>query len=156
MPSSSAARLVLVLKVLPTVRSCAIIGFRVSHRVGRLSPLLGGLIKQATHICTGADIGYRADVGAGLRILHPTGVVIAHDAVIGARCTIHQGVTIGGDPAGAPHIGADVNLGPGARVLGPVHVDDGCRVGANAVVTRTVRGRGIKLLGVPARDAGPV
>jgi serine O-acetyltransferase len=84
-------------------------------------------------------------------MLHPNGVVINPHAVIGARLTIHSSVTIGGSPTGAPVIGNDVNLAPGSRVLGAVTIGNRVRVGANAVLTKTVEGDDLVLAGIPAR-----
>ncbi|MEV4420655.1 hypothetical protein AB0L40_11875 [Patulibacter sp. NPDC049589] len=53
-------------------------------------------------------------------------------------------------------LGDDVQIAPGARVLGDVHVDDGCHVAANAVLTASIPGKFYVLAGVPARRLRPV
>jgi serine O-acetyltransferase len=150
MPTSTIGRLTLLGLALPTIKGLAIIGFRLSHHVGRKSKLGGAVVKQITHALTGADIGFGASIGPGLRILHPTGIVITDKASIGSRCTVHS-CTIGSSTDGSPVIGDDVSIAPGARVLGDVRVDDGCHVAANAVLTRSIPGTWKVLAGVPAR-----
>jgi serine O-acetyltransferase len=80
------------------------------------------------------------------------GIVIHNDAVIGDRVHIDQHVTIGGNGTrwGTPVIEADVYIGAGAKVLGPIVVGRGAVVGANAVVIRDVPA-GAVAAGVPAR-----
>lgn len=153
LPEGSIALLKLLVRALITVKGMAIIGFRLSHQAGRISPQAGALIKQVTHVLTGADIGYEASIGPGLRIVHPTGVVITGEAVIGCRSTIHP-CTIGGSSKGSPIIGDDVAIAPGARILGNVRVDDGCHIAANAVLRHSTPGAWMILAGVPARPIG--
>jgi len=103
-------------------------------------------------VVTGADIPLTARIGGGLVMPHPNGIVIHPDAVIGPNCLIFQQVTIGLVRASpeAPKIGAGVDIGAGARILGPVVVGDGAQIGANAVVLRDVPA-GATAVGVPAR-----
>lgn len=86
-----------------------------------------------------ADIPLETQIGGGLSLPHPNGVVIHPAAVIGPNCLIFQQVTIGmaaGDSV--PVIGGHVDIGAGAKIIGPVHVGDHALIGANAVVTRDV------------------
>jgi serine O-acetyltransferase len=149
-PNGLGGRLKLLGAALPTIRGLAIIGFRLSNRVGQESGFGGAVLKQITHALTGADIGYAASIGPGLRILHPTGIVITDRATIGKRCTIYS-CTIGSSPEGSPVIGNDVSIAPGARILGNVQIDDGCHVAANAVLAHSVPGAWKVLAGVPAK-----
>jgi serine O-acetyltransferase len=151
MPIDTIGRVRLLACAGPTVKGMAVIGFRLSHRTGQRWGAGAALIKQVTQVLTGADIAYGASIGPGLRIPHPSGVVITDKAVIGTRFTIHSCVTVGGQPDGAPVIGDDVSLAPGCRVLGPVRIGDRVRVGANSVLTKTIEGDGVVLAGVPAR-----
>lgn len=151
-PITSAARVVLFLKTAPTIKSVAIIGYRLSRVLVPITTTGAALMKQLTHVLTGADIAIGADIGRGMRLLHPTGVVIAEGTRIGANCTIHQGVTLGSSPDGSPQLGNGVRLAPGCRVLGAVVVGDGCHIGANAVMTRTLPGSNKVFAGVPARE----
>lgn len=80
---------------------------------------------------------------------HPNGIVIHKDAVIGPNCLIFQQVTIGTNGKGVPHIGGHVDIGAGARIIGPITIGDHARIGANAVVTHDVPS-GRTAVGVPA------
>ena len=82
---------------------------------------------------------------------HPNGIVVHPDVRIGPNCLIFQQVTIGtvGSRPGAPRIGGHVDIGAGARILGPVTIGDHAVVGANAVVLTDVPSYGVAV-GVPA------
>jgi serine O-acetyltransferase len=102
-------------------------------------------------IITQSDIGLEANLGRGLMLPHPNGVVIHEDASIGDDCMIMQQVTVGmiGDGE-VPRIGNRVYIGAGAKVIGNVIVGDGARIGANAVVLSDVP-PDCTAVGVPAR-----
>ena len=87
---------------------------------------------------TGADIPINATIGGGLLIPHPNGIVIHPDARIGCNCLIFQQVTIGATSKGIPTIGGHVDIGAGAKIIGPVRVGDHARIGANAIVRQDV------------------
>jgi serine O-acetyltransferase len=94
-------------------------------------------------VVTGADIPLNCQIGGGLLIPHPNGIVIHPDAVIGVNCLIFQQVTIGSRSAtGLPVIGGHVDIGAGAKILGNVRIGDHARIGANAVVTKSVAPQG--------------
>lgn len=100
---------------------------------------------------TGADIPLNCQIGGGLLLPHPNGIVIHPQARIGVNCLIFQQVTIGvADATGAPVIGHAVDIGAGARILGPVRIGDRARIGANAVVLIDVPADAVAV-GVPAR-----
>ncbi len=102
-------------------------------------------------VVAGADIPLNGDLGGGLLIPHPNGIVIHPKAIVGVNCLIHQQVTIGiGGRPGLPRIGGHVDIGAGAKILGGVVVGDHARIGANAVVTRDVP-VGATAVGIPAR-----
>ncbi|RMD84906.1 MAG: hypothetical protein D6815_03155 [Candidatus Dadabacteria bacterium] len=69
-------------------------------------------------------------------------MLIAADAVIGSRCSVSQEVTIGyglrGERRGAPTLGDNVYVAPGAKLFGKIRVGDGAKIGANAVVFRDI------------------
>ncbi|HMO06056.1 MAG TPA: hypothetical protein PKD10_00215 [Paracoccaceae bacterium] len=100
---------------------------------------------------TQAEIDPNSEIGGGLLLPHPNGIVI-HPAVrIGPNCLIFQQVTIGtSGRGGVPRIGGHVDIGAGARVLGDVTIGDHAVIGANAVVLQDVPARHVAT-GVPAR-----
>ena len=88
---------------------------------------------------TGADIPLNCNIGGGLLIPHPNGIVIHPDARIGVNCLIFQQVTIGTrNEGGLPRIGDHVDIGAGAKILGPVEIGARARIGANAVIIKDV------------------
>jgi serine O-acetyltransferase len=90
-------------------------------------------------VVTGADIPLNCQIGGGLLIPHPNGIVIHPQAVIGVNCLIFQQVTIGSRAQdGLPVIGGHVDIGAGAKILGNLTIGDHARIGANAVVTKTI------------------
>jgi serine O-acetyltransferase len=90
-------------------------------------------------IVTGADIPLNCQIGGGLLIPHPNGIVIHPEAKIGVNCLVFQQVTVGTrDHYGPPTIGGHVDIGAGAKVLGGITIGDHARIGANAVVTKDV------------------
>ena len=94
-------------------------------------------------IVTGADIPINATIGGGLLIPHPNGIVIHSQVQIGCTCLIFQQVTIGATSKGIPTIGGHVDIGAGAKIIGPVHIGDHARIGANAVVREDVPPHGV-------------
>lgn len=102
-------------------------------------------------VVTGADIPINSQIGGGFAIPHPNGIVIHPSADIGANCQFFQQVTIGvRKHGGAPRIGGHVDIGAGAKVLGPLQIGDHASVGANAVVLDDVPA-GATVIGIPAR-----
>jgi serine O-acetyltransferase len=95
-------------------------------------------------------IGRRATFGREFVLLHSQGVVINAAVVGGDRIFIEHQVTLGANDRGAPRLGNDIHIGCGAKILGPVTIGDGARVGANAVVVKDVPA-GATVGGVPAR-----
>lgn len=102
----------------------------------------------------GISIPYQTPIGSGLYIGHFGGIVVSSGATIGANCNISQGVTIGqinrGAKKGTPHIGDNVYIGPGAKVLGRISIGNNVAIGANAVVVDDVPDNAV-VVGVPAR-----
>ena len=90
-------------------------------------------------IVTGADIPLNCQIGGGLLIPHPNGIVIHPDAKIGVNCLIFQQVTIGSrDDRGVPEIAGHVDIGAGAKILGPVKIGANAKIAANAVIVHDV------------------
>ena len=90
-------------------------------------------------VVTGADIPLNCNIGGGLLIPHPNGIVIHPGARIGVNCLIFQQVTVGTrNSGGLPVIGDHVDIGAGAKILGPVVIGDRAKIGANAVIIKNV------------------
>jgi serine O-acetyltransferase len=102
-------------------------------------------------VVTGAQIPLNCEIGGGLLIPHPNGIVIHPHAKIGVNCLIFQQVTIGTrGSSGAPEIAGHVDIGAGAKLLGPIRIDAHARIGANAVVLSNVPKRAVAM-GIPAK-----
>lgn len=97
-------------------------------------------------VVTGADIPLNCQIGGGLKLTHPNGVVIHPKASIGVNCLILQQVTIAKDVK----IGGHVDIGAGAKIIHSVSIGNHAKIGANAVVVKNVP-EGATAVGVPAR-----
>ncbi len=97
-------------------------------------------------VVCGAEIDLNCQIGGGLLLPHPHGIVIHPDSTIGPNCLIFQQVTL----AGKVDLGYHVDLGAGAKVLGPLAIGDNVQVGANAVVTKPVESD-LTVAGIPAK-----
>ena len=106
---------------------------------------------------TGIEIHPGARIGRRFFIDHGMGVVIGETADVGDDVTLYHGVTLGGTSwqSGKRHptLGNDVVIGAGAKLLGPIRVGSGARVGSNAVVLKDVPERAT-VVGIPARQVG--
>lgn len=101
-------------------------------------------------VVTGADIPLNTNIGGGLIMPHPNGIVIHPDVVIGPNCLIFQQVTLGSrGEGGVPVIGGHVDIGAGAKILGGVRIGDHALIGANAVVLCDVPAHSVAT-GIPA------
>src|ERR1700755_565004 len=117
----------------------AVLAHRVAHALHDSNvPILPRAIAYVSRMSTGVKIHPAANVGDGLFIDHGMGVVIGETADIGDDVTLYQGVTLGGTgfaPRTAPPAGCHhVTVGSGAKLLGPIEVGHGAKVGANPVV----------------------
>ena len=111
------------------------------------------ILKVLVEILTGIDLPCESQVGRRLRIDHFGGIVISGDAVFGDDCIVRNGVTVGlrhTGQRGSPVIGNRVDIGAGAKILGPIQIGDDVAIGANAVVLKDVPADSIAV-GVPAR-----
>src|SRR5262249_10797029 len=108
--------------------------------------------KHVLSFLSGAELSLMMQIGPGLQLHHPNGVVLHPDAVLGADCVILQQVTLGtgGRIPGAPTLGDRVIVGAAAKVRGGVPVGSDAVIGATAVVIRAVPA-GAVVGGVPAR-----
>jgi serine O-acetyltransferase len=127
-------------------------GFK--HRIVR-APLsfLYKFTFKLVQIVTGIELPCEANVGSRLRIDHFGGVIVSGDAAFGDDVVIRNGVSIGllrTGVRGSPKIGNRVDIGAGAKILGPITVGDDSTIGANAVVLQDVPPDSIAV-GIPAR-----
>lgn len=115
---------------------------------------LARFLSHCARFLTGIEIHPGAKIGRRFFIDHGMGVVIGQTAEIGDDCTLYHGVTLGGTSWSKgkrhPTLGRGVVIGAGAKVLGPVIVGDGAKVGSNAVVVKDVP-PGATVAGIPAR-----
>lgn len=106
----------------------------------------------------GIDLPYTVRLGRRVVIEHQSGIIIHGDSVIGDDCILRQGVTLGNryleKPLEAPTLGQRVNVGAGAKILGPVQIGDHANIGANAVVLHDIP-QGQTAVGIPARLLKP-
>lgn len=104
-------------------------------------------------ILTGIELPCEAKLGQRVRIDHFGDIIISGDVEIGDDVVIRNGVTIGlrhTDIRGAPKIGNRVDIGAGAKILGPITIGDDVAIGANAVVITDVPANSLAV-GVPAK-----
>ncbi|HUA73435.1 MAG TPA: serine O-acetyltransferase EpsC [Solirubrobacteraceae bacterium] len=121
----------------------ALLAHRVAHALCQAGvPLLPRLISMVTRTLTGIEIHPRAQIGSGLFIDHGTGVVVGETAEIGDNVTLYQGVTLGGTGFATgkrhPTVQDNVTIGSGAKLLGPITIGHGAKIGANSVVITDV------------------
>ena len=121
----------------------ALLAHRLAHRLRQAGvPLAPRVIAYLTRAVTGVEIHPAAEIGQRFFIDHGSGVVIGETAKIGDCVTLYQGVTLGGTgfQRGKRHptLGDNVTVGSGAKLLGPIAVGDGAKIGANTVVVEDV------------------
>lgn len=132
--------------------------FTNCHPKGILN-IVGKLIRLRHHfLCEKYNWTIPVNVlGKGLAIVHTGTIVVNSDAKIGENCRVHVCVNIGsawkrgGVEAGAPQIGNNVYIGPGAKIFGPVIIGDNIAIGANAVVNESFPEGNCTIAGVPAK-----
>jgi serine O-acetyltransferase len=121
----------------------ALLAHRVAHALyGAAVPVLPRLIATVARAITGIEIHPAAVIGQGFFIDHGMGVVIGETAEIGDDVTMYQGVTLGGTGFATgkrhPTVQDNVTIGSGAKLLGPITVGHGAKIGANSVVIHDV------------------
>jgi serine O-acetyltransferase len=121
----------------------ALLAHRVAHALRAAGvPVLPRVIAYLSRALTGVEIHPAARIGGEFFIDHGSGVVIGETAEIGECVTLYQGVTLGGTgfQRGKRHptLGNNVTVGSGAKLLGPISVGDGAKIGANTVVVEDV------------------
>ena len=144
----------------------AIVIYRLSHWLwGMNARILARFISHVAKILTGIEIHPAATVGRRLVIDHGTGLVVGETSIIGDDVTLYHDVTLGGIAPSIdsrsqvgqkrhPTIENGAVVGSGAAVLGPIVIGEGAKIGANAVVTKSVAG-GMTAVGIPARVVMP-
>lgn len=133
----------------------AVVWHRLAHRLWRWQMRLPArVVSHFARWLTGIEIHPAARLGRRLVIDHGMGVVIGETAEIGDDVYMYHQVTLGGTSLSQgkrhPTIGNNVIIGAGAKVLGPIFVGDGARIGANAVVLSDVAAAET-VVGIPAR-----
>jgi serine O-acetyltransferase len=121
----------------------ALLSHRVSHVLHQAGvPLVPRVLSTATRAITNIEIHPAARIGDALFIDHGTGVVVGETAEIGDNVTLYQGVTLGGTGFATgkrhPTVEDNVTIGSGAKLLGPITVGHGAKIGANSVVITDV------------------
>lgn len=121
----------------------ALISYRMAHFLYNHKRFFcARFLSQLARFFTGIEIHPGAKIGKGLFIDHGMGVVIGETTEIGDNVTIYHGVTLGGTGKEKgkrhPTVEDDVIIGAGAKVLGPITLKKGSRVGANTVVLKEV------------------
>ena len=121
----------------------ALLAHRVAHALQDHGiPLAPRMLALFSRSFTNIEIHPRADIGDGLFIDHGTGVVIGETAEVGDNVTIYQGVTLGGTGFATgkrhPTVEDNVTIGSGAKLLGPITIGHGSKIGANSVVIHDV------------------
>lgn len=134
----------------------AVWGYRIAHALWtRGFKLAGRLVSHWIRFLTGIEIHPGATIGPGFFIDHGMGVVIGETAEIGTDVTMYHGVTLGGTSLEKgkrhPTIGDRVVIGAGAKVLGAITIGHDTRIGANAVVVKSVPPNAV-VVGVPGQN----
>jgi len=133
----------------------AVFYYRIAHFFYKIKlKFIARFVSQLARFLTGIEIHPGAKIGKELFIDHGMGVVIGETAEIGDHCVLYQGVTLGGTGKDKgkrhPNLGDNVMVGSGAKILGPITVGSGSKVGAGAVVLKDVPDNCVAV-GVPAR-----
>ena len=133
----------------------AMLVHRLTHRLwGSGLKWLARFVSHLGRWLTGIEIHPGARIGRRFFIDHGMGVVIGETSEIGDDCTLYHGVTLGGTSWNKgkrhPTLGKGVVIGAGAKILGPIEIGDGAKIGCNAVVVKSVPA-GATAVGIPAR-----
>src|SRR5215210_8118152 len=121
----------------------ALLAHRVAHALGEQGvPVAPRMLALFSRAFTNIEIHPGAAIGDGLFIDHGTGVVIGETAEVGDNVTMYQGVTLGGTGFATgkrhPTVEDNVTIGSGAKLLGPITIGHGAKIGANSVVIHDV------------------
>ena len=125
--------------------------YYLSHYLYRKKvPVLPKLVELMIRFFFHSSIPYQVQIGPGVTFGHRQGIMMGKRVKIGARCKIRHQVTIAGGTGGGAKIGDDVQIGAGAKIIGPVRIGNRARIGANAVVVKDVPDDAT-VIGIPAR-----
>jgi serine O-acetyltransferase len=137
--------------VLPRVilapRTQALVLMRLTSSAPRW---LAVVLRRLNYTLNGCDISPEAQIGPGLSLPHPFGVVIGPGVELGAGCTVAQHVTLGAGADGSPKLEDEVGVGAGAVLFGGIRVGRQARIGANSVLWQDVPA-GMIAAGAPAK-----
>jgi serine O-acetyltransferase len=133
----------------------ALWGHRIAHWIWRQDfKTTARIFSQFMRFITGIEIHPGAQIGPGFFIDHGMGVVIGETAEVGCNVTLYHGVTLGGTSLEKgkrhPTLEDNVVIGAGAKVLGAITIGAGSRIGANAVVVKSVPANSV-VVGVPGQ-----
>lgn len=133
----------------------ALLLHRLAARFWRLRLFwLGRVVSHFARWITGIEIHPGATIGRRVFIDHGMGVVVGETAVIADECTLYHGVTLGGTSWNKgkrhPTLERGVVVGAGAKILGPITIGEGAKIGSNAVVVKDVPAKATAV-GIPAR-----
>ena len=132
----------------------AIKSFRVySYIYLNISKAIGYILYNRAKIKYGCDIAPTAKIGKNFTIAHIGGIVIGRNVVIGDNCTINNNVTLGmknKDCPEMPHLGNDIYISTGAKLLGNIFIGDHSIIGANSVVIKSFPEKST-IIGIPAK-----
>ncbi len=133
----------------------ALLIHRISNRLWKTNlKWIARFFSAISRWLTGIEIHPGATIGRRFFIDHGMGVVIGETAEIGDDCTLYHGVTLGGtswkEGKRHPTLTSNVVVGAGAKVLGPITLADGARIGSNSVVVNDVP-KNTTVVGVPGR-----
>lgn len=155
MTSGSTLRRVLACARAPGVHAVLVLRFgqwsRRRHKLLRIlfDPIYG-ILDFFIQALWGIEIPRAAKIGPGLYIGHYGGITVSSIAVIGRDCNLSQNITIGvsgaGAKRGAPTLGDNVYVAPGARLVGKIVIGNNVKIGANAVIHKDLPDNAIAVL----------
>ena len=142
-PAAQGVGTVQILAAWPGVH--ALLAHRIAHALygaGAGASAAARMIAAVARSVTGIEIHPAARIGRGFFVDHGMGVVVGETAEIGDNVTLYQGVTLGGTGFATgkrhPTVQDNVTIGSGAKLLGPIIVGHGAKIGANSVVIHDV------------------
>ena len=155
MTSGSTLRRVLACARAPGVHAVLVLRFgQWSRRRNKLLRIvfdpIYAILDFFIHVLWGIEIPRSAKIGPGLYIGHYGGITVSSIAVIGRNCNLSQNITIGvsgaGAKRGAPTLGDNVYVAPGARLVGKISIGNNVKIGANAVIHKDLPDNAIAVL----------